>query len=149
MTAPVWQVVCRLDDLVPERGVAALLGAGPDATQVALVRLPDDTVLAVDNHDPFGDAYVMSRGIVGSRRVGEDDVPTIASPLYKQVFDLRTGQCLDEAGKPPARGYGPHLRSFPVRVSEGTVSVDLEGAPSTPAAVAPSGLAPQALAGPA
>jgi nitrite reductase (NADH) small subunit len=35
---------------------------------------------------------VLSRGIVGSR----GDVPTVASPLHKQVFDLRTGRCLDD-----------------------------------------------------
>ncbi|MFY1635938.1 nitrite reductase (NAD(P)H) small subunit [Solwaraspora sp. WMMB335] len=35
--------------------------------------------------------HVMSRGIVGAR----GDVPTVASPLHKQVYGLRTGQCLD------------------------------------------------------
>ena len=35
----------------------------------------------------------MLAGIVGSR--GDD--ATVASPMYKQVFDLRTGECLDRA----------------------------------------------------
>ncbi len=35
---------------------------------------------------------MLSRGIVGSR----GEVPTVASPLHKQVFDLRTGACLDD-----------------------------------------------------
>jgi nitrite reductase (NADH) small subunit len=35
---------------------------------------------------------VLSRGIVGSH----EDAPTVASPLFKQAFDLRTGRCLTE-----------------------------------------------------
>ena len=81
-------VVCRYDVLVPERGVAALLGD----VQIALFRTHDGSVFAVGNHDPFSGANVMSRGIVGSR----GEVPTVASPMYKQVFDLRTGECLDD-----------------------------------------------------
>ena len=46
--------------------------------------------------DPFCGAYVISRGIVGSRVVGGEEVPTIASPMYKQVFDLASGVCLTE-----------------------------------------------------
>jgi nitrite reductase (NADH) small subunit len=85
-----WLTVCRLDDLLPERGVAALVGGH----QVALVRLVDDTLYAVDQLDPFSGAHVMSRGIVGTATVGGEVVPTLASPMYKQVFDLRTGRCL-------------------------------------------------------
>ena len=48
--------------------------------------------MMLSNYDPFGQAFVLSRGIVGTRV----DAPTVASPLYKQVFDLRTGQCLDD-----------------------------------------------------
>ena len=81
-------VVCRYDVLVPERGVAALRGD----VQIALFRTHDGSVFAVGNHDPFSGANVMSRGIVGSR----GEVPTVASPMFKQVFDLRTGECLDD-----------------------------------------------------
>ena len=115
----VWTIVCRLDDLAPERGVAALL----DGEQVALFRLLDGRVLAVQQHDPFSDAHVLSRGIVGSRQVDDLEVPTVASPMYKQVFDLTTGRCLDVAGKSPARGLDPDLRTWPVRVSDGLVEV--------------------------
>ncbi|HEY0475808.1 MAG TPA: nitrite reductase small subunit NirD [Kribbella sp.] len=80
--------VCAYDALLPERGVAALIGQ----RQIALFRTHDGTVYAVDNHDPFSGANVMSRGIVGSR----GDVPTVASPMFKQVFDLRSGICLDD-----------------------------------------------------
>jgi nitrite reductase (NADH) small subunit len=83
-----WVAVCSLDRLQPERGVAALV----DGVQVALFRTHDGAVYALDNRDPWSGAYVLSRGIVGSR----GDVPTVASPMYKQVFDLRTGACLDD-----------------------------------------------------
>jgi nitrite reductase (NADH) small subunit len=83
-----WTAVCRYDDLQPERGVAALLGAG----QVALFRTFDGSLYAIGNQDPFTGACVLSRGIVGTR----GDIPTVASPLQKQVFDLCTGVCLDD-----------------------------------------------------
>ena len=53
----------------------------------------------------------MARGIVGSRTVAGEQVPTIASPMFKQVFDLRTGLCLDD----PQVGLG----CWAVRVVEG------------------------------
>lgn len=86
--------VCRIRDLEVERGRAALIGA----EQVALFLLRDGSIHAVSNLDPFSGAHVISRGIVGTR--GES--PTIASPMHKQVFDLRTGLCLDAQGKPEA-----------------------------------------------
>lgn len=86
--------ICTIDDLVVERGSAALIGGD----QIALFRMPDGTVHAVSNLDPFSGAHVMSRGIVGTR----GDIPTVASPMHKQVFDLRTGECLDAQGKQPA-----------------------------------------------
>ena len=107
--------VCALRDLAVERGVAALVGD----QQVALVRLADDTVHAVSQRDPFSGANVMSRGIVGTRR-GE---PTLASPMYKQVFSLRTGSCLDAAGRQPLEGSSPDLRSWAVEVRDGIVHV--------------------------
>ena len=107
-----WTAVCHLADLVPERGAAALV----QGEQVALFRLhaPDDVVLAVQQLDPFSGAHVMARGIVGSR----GDAPTVASPMYKQVFDLVTGQCLDPVGREPE-----HLRTWQVRVEGGLVMV--------------------------
>ncbi|MGW4500473.1 nitrite reductase small subunit NirD [Micromonospora sp. NPDC004336] len=81
-----WTPVCPLDRLEPDRGVAALV----HGAQVALFHTADG-LFALDNLDPVGGAYVLSRGIVGSR----GGVPTVASPLHKQVYDLRTGICLD------------------------------------------------------
>lgn len=102
-----WFPVCRYDELLPERGVCALVAG----RQLALFRLVDGSLHALSNHDPFSRAYVLSRGIVGSR----GDVPTVASPMYKQVFDLRTGVCLDD----PARA----VPAYPVRQRDGRVEV--------------------------
>lgn len=108
--ASVWIDVCALDDVTPDTGVAALVGGA----QIALVRVGDGAeVYAVGNFDPFSRAFVIARGIVGDR----GGVPKIASPIFKQSFDLRTGQCLDD---PTVR-----LPSYPVRVEGGRIAVAL------------------------
>jgi nitrite reductase (NADH) small subunit len=105
--AAVWTAVCRYQDLQPERGAAALIGRA----QVALFRTFDGTLHAIGNQDPFTGAFVLSRGIVGTR----GEIPTVASPLHKQVFDLRTGACLDdEAAAVPV---------YDVRIRDGLVEV--------------------------
>ena len=84
-----WVDVCPLVELLPGRGVCALVGPA----QVAVFRMWEaDEVLVVSNYDPFSKAFVLSRGIVGSK----GDRVKVASPVYKQSFDLRTGQCLDD-----------------------------------------------------
>lgn len=108
-----WVRVCTLDDLVIERGSAALVG---DA-QIALFRTFEGSLFATQQQDPYSGAFVMSRGIVGDR----DGVPTVASPMYKQVFDLRTGACLDTQGKEPH-----DLRTYPVSVENDDVLVRWE-----------------------
>ena len=103
-----WTDACALEQLVPVRGVCALVGP----YQVALFRLAaDDTVYAVSNFDPFSQAYVLSRGLTGSR----GDAPKVASPVFKQSFDLRTGVCLDD----PTVA----IATFAVRVVAGRVEV--------------------------
>src|SRR3954463_4395557 len=85
--AAAWVDVCALEDIVPETGVCALVGA----RQIALVRTGGE-LYAIDNFDPFAKAFVLSRGIVGDK----GGVPKIASPIFKHNFDLRSGQCLDD-----------------------------------------------------
>jgi nitrite reductase (NADH) small subunit len=83
-----WTDVCALDSLIPGRGAAAMI----DGTQVALFHFDGD-VFAVSNYDPFSDACVLSRGIVGTK----GGALKVASPVFKQNFCLRTGVCLDDA----------------------------------------------------
>ena len=90
MTSP---VVCRLADIAVESGVVALV----DGEAVAIFRTHLDEVFALSNYDPIGRASVLSRGIIGTRLVDGVDVAFVASPLHKQGYDLRTGQCLDDA----------------------------------------------------
>ncbi|WP_116999780.1 nitrite reductase small subunit NirD [Desertimonas flava] len=82
-----WVGVCEVSALIPDRGVAALVDGHP----VAVFLLSDGSVHAIDNDDPCSGAGVLSRGIVGD----VDGVATVASPLYKQRFELSTGRCLD------------------------------------------------------
>ncbi|MEU7764251.1 nitrite reductase small subunit NirD [Nocardia sp. NPDC049190] len=110
-TATGWTQACRLDYLIPGRGVAVLLKGG---RQAALFRLADGMLYAVGNIDPIGRAAVMSRGIVGDR----GGVPVVASPLLKQAFSLLDGRCLDDESA--------MLPVYAVRVGEGIVSVSNE-----------------------
>jgi len=108
-----WHDVCHVEDVPPDAGAAALFGA----VQVALIRLGSGTgegsFFALDNFDPFSHAPVIARGIVGDK----NGIPKIASPIYKQTFDLRTGQCFEDSQV--------RLRTFPVRVRDGRVYVGL------------------------
>ena len=102
-----WVDICPAADVPLERGVAAIVCG----VQVALFRTFDGALFAVGNNDPFSGANVIARGIVGTR----GDVRTVASPLYKQVFDLATGVCLDD---PAVR-----LPVFDLRVRSGRIEV--------------------------
>lgn len=88
MTAVTGTPVCRVEDIPLEGGIAALV----DGVAVAVFRTHADEVFALGNHDPFSNASVLSRGIVGSR----GEVPVVSSPMFKQAFDLRTGRCLED-----------------------------------------------------
>ncbi len=109
-----WVPVCSEAELTPDRGVAALV----DGHQVAVFLLAPAAgspgsaheLHALDHHDPYSGANVLARGLVGS--VG--DRPTVASPIYKQRFDLRDGRCLDGER---------HVRAWPVRSVDGWVEV--------------------------
>ncbi len=101
-----WTPVCHYGQLTPGRGVTALVGA----EQVALFRDRSGQLYAVGNTDPFSRAAVIARGILGSR----GDRAVVLSPMYKQAFDLRTGECLDEATAPD--GSAARLPVWPVRV---------------------------------
>lgn len=104
-----WHPVCALDELVEERGAACLV----DGTQVAIFRVEGDAVMAVGNKDPFANANVISRGIVGTRQ----DRWFVASPMYKHRFDLRTGHSHDDPSVA--------LPVFRARVEDGVVYVAL------------------------
>ena len=105
-----WLDACALEDIPVDCGVAALLAG----RQIAIVRVGEgDRLYGISNFDPFSDAFVIARGIVGDR-AGR---PKIASPIYKQSFDLESGACLDD---PKVR-----LPVYAVRVRDGRVEVQV------------------------
>ena len=106
-----WVDVCALASVIPNTGVCALLGG----KQVAVFRVGDSEVYALSNFDPFSQAFVLSRGIVGDRA----GIPKVASPIFKQNFNLRTGQCLDDPNVT--------VPVYPVRVQDGRVEVQVAG----------------------
>lgn len=109
-TTAAWVDICPLDQLVPEVGVCALVGN----RHVAIFYLPeepDQILYAIDNIDPFSNASVLSRGIVGD--VKEELV--VASPIYKQHFSLKDGHCLEDKTV--------RLTVFDVQVNQGMVQV--------------------------
>ena len=104
-----WTAVCAVDEILPNTGVCALV----EGRHVAVFRVGTDRFFAIDNIDPKSGASVLSRGLVGS--LGEQIV--VASPLYKQHYDLSTGACLEQ----------PELsvRAHAARVEDGQVLVRL------------------------
>jgi nitrite reductase (NADH) small subunit len=102
-----WTTVCPLDRIVPNTGVCALVAG----QQVAIFRVGESAVYAIDNYDPFSKAFVLSRGIVGDRQ----GIPKVASPIYKQNFNLITGQCLDDESVTVA--------VYPVQVVAGEIQI--------------------------
>ena len=102
-----WTDVCSYDDLAPGTGAAALV----DGEQIAIVKTRAGAVYAIANFDPFSKAFVLARGIVGDK----GGAPRLASPVYKQAFDLRTGACFDD---PSVR-----VPVYPVTIAGGRILV--------------------------
>jgi nitrite reductase (NADH) small subunit len=101
--------VCSVDDILPDTGVCALL----EGRHVAVFRVGADRFHAIDNVDPKSGASVLARGLVGN--LGERVV--VASPLYKNHFDLATGECLEAPEQ--------SVRAHAVKVDAGRVLVAL------------------------
>jgi nitrite reductase (NADH) small subunit len=103
-----WVDVCALEDLDVDRGAGALIDGEP----VAIFRCsPWDELFAIGNIDPYSDASVLSRGIVGSI----DHRPVVASPIFKNRFDLHSGRSVDDPSITVA--------VYPIRCVDGRVVV--------------------------
>ncbi|MRI34653.1 nitrite reductase (NAD(P)H) small subunit [Endozoicomonas sp. OPT23] len=87
MTNTHWNHVAHLDQLLPDLGGCVLV----NDHQIALFHLAGK-VFALDNYDPFSCANVISRGLTGDL----NGRLVVASPVYKQHFDLESGQCLED-----------------------------------------------------
>ena len=103
-----WHNVCTLDAILPGTGVCALV----EGHQIALFRpTAEEQIYALDNIDPFAQASVLSRGLIGEHG-GE---LWVASPLKKQHFRLSDGHCMENADF--------SVRAYSVRIEEGRVEV--------------------------
>ena len=104
-----WVTVCQVTDIEPNTGVCALI----NDEQVAIFRIGEtEEVYAIGNFDPFSKAYVLSRGIIGDR----NGILKVASPIYKQNFNLKTGECLDDESV--------SVPSYTVKVVDGSIQIN-------------------------
>lgn len=114
---------CTKEDLVLNSGVCVLL----DGKQIAIFALLEQSgalkAFACDNYDPFGNANVLSRGLICS--IGAEIC--ICSPLYKQHFSLLDGHCLEDENV--------SVRVYKVDVVDSNVLLHM---PTNSAAEAPS-----------
>ncbi len=103
--------LCKLDELLPYVGSIVLV----DGEQVALFYVPGNGIYAIQDWDPIGKAYVLSRGIVGDLN-GE---LCVASPLYKQHYCLKTGVCVEDDKY--------RLKTWQVSIDNETVNITTDG----------------------
>jgi NAD(P)H-dependent nitrite reductase small subunit len=107
--ARAWTRICPVDDILPNAGVCALV----EGRHVAVFRLGLGQFFAIDNIDPKSGASVLSRGLVGNL----GDRLVVASPIYKNHFDLASGACIEAAEH--------SVKAHDVHVHEGVVFVAL------------------------
>ncbi|MBU2713006.1 nitrite reductase small subunit NirD [Zooshikella sp. WH53] len=87
-THQTWGYLCEFNDIPPNSGICVSY----QNQQIALFNVNTiKKVYAVSNYDPIGKANVISRGIIGT--INEQLV--VASPLFKQHFNLKTGICIE------------------------------------------------------
>lgn len=103
-----WQAVCDSADLIPNLGVRALI----DGEQVAIFKVQGQ-LYAISAIDPFTKAAVLSRGLVGDLK-GQ---VVVASPIFKQHFNLATGACLENESV--------SVKTYAVREEAGKIEVAL------------------------
>ncbi len=106
-----WFDICNLNDILPSMGRCALF----NEQQVAIFRVVDangvEQLYAIDNFCPFSESNTLSRGLTGSII----DKIVVASPLYKQHFDLASGICLEDESV--------SVNTYPVRLNGSTVQL--------------------------
>lgn len=106
-----WFDICNINDILPTMGRCALF----NKQQVAIFRVINqagqEQLYAIDNFCPFSESNTISRGITGSI----NNKVVVASPLYKQHFELSTGLCLED--------NNIRINTYPVRLNGSTVQL--------------------------
>jgi len=105
-----WVTVGHVSDFPADGGAAIRYGD----VQIAVYNFTSrGQWYACQNRCPHTNAYVLSRGIIGTM----DDEPKVACPLHKKPFSLRTGACLS--------GEDFSVKVFPVKVVGDEVFLEL------------------------
>jgi len=102
--------------ILPNTGRAALI----NGQQVAVFHIKtgaESEFFAVDNFCPFARANVLSRGITGC----VDGKVVVASPVYKQHFDLKTGVCLEDESV--------SVKTWPIAIEGDSILISTETTP--------------------
>jgi len=108
-----WVRIGRVEDFPKDGGMAVRYG---DA-QIAVYNFSSrGEWYASQNMCPHMKDMVLSRGLLGDQK-GE---PKVACPQHKKTFSLKSGECLS--------GDPYRIRTFPVKVENGAVYVDLPSA---------------------
>jgi nitrite reductase (NADH) large subunit len=107
---PQWVRVAHVDDVPIDGGAAIKYGD----VQIAVFNFASrGEWYACQNMCPHKNAFVLSRGIVGT--AGE--APKVACPLHKKPFSLETGECLS--------GEDFSVKVFPVKIDSCEVYLKL------------------------
>ncbi|MBW3598556.1 MAG: nitrite reductase large subunit NirB, partial [Planctomycetes bacterium] len=105
-----WVHVGRVSDFPKDGGATVKYGK----TQIAVFNFAGrGEWYACQNMCPHKNAFVLSRGIVGTAV----DEPKVACPLHKKPYSLKTGQCLS--------GEDYSLKVFPVKIEGDDVYLEL------------------------
>jgi NAD(P)H-dependent nitrite reductase small subunit len=83
---------------------------------------------ATQNKCPHMQDMVLARGLIGDQQ----GVPKVACPLHKKNFSLEDGQCLSDDEY--------RIRTFPVKVEDGWVFVELPDEATTERLIGPDRL---------
>lgn len=103
-----WTTICKQNELSANAGTCAQF----NQQQVAIFFCKrSDRLYAVENFDPIGQANVISRGMMGT----VEGKSYVASPLFKQRFDLVTGACFES----PEHS----LKTYAVRISNDDIQL--------------------------
>ncbi len=105
-----WVKVGRVEDFPLDGGMAIRHGSA----QIAVYNFSSrGEWYATQNMCPHMRDMVLARGMLGDQK----GMPKVACPQHKKTFSLKTGECLS--------GDQLRIRTFPIRVEDGEVFVEL------------------------
>jgi nitrite reductase (NADH) large subunit len=120
-----WVRLGRVDSFPKDGGRAMRYGS----SQIAVFNFESrGEWYATQNKCPHMQDMVLARGLIGDQQ----GVPKVACPLHKKNFSLSDGRCLSDDEY--------RIRTFPVKVEDGWVFVELPDEPTTERLIGPDRL---------